>query len=261
MELVPIRQDGSIEATVDALPPEMSGVLEATVALYATGSFTPPWICYLALKDGTPVGTCGFKSVPVNGRVEIAYFTFPGHEGRGVATGMASRLLDLASRAAPSVIVAAQTLPERNPSHRILEKHGFTCLGTVEHPEDGIVLEWQRKPPVEFPRRNRNLRMVKLAHTAIWALFASAILALPFAASQGRLDIAAGLIALVAIEVLVLLLNRMRCPLTDVAARYTTDRRDNFDIYLPLWLARYNKQIFGTLFVAGMVYTLIQWRR
>jgi hypothetical protein len=30
----------------------------------------------------------------------------------------------------------------------------------------------------------------------------------------------------------------MRCPLTGIAARYTDDRRDNFDIYLPPWLAR-----------------------
>jgi hypothetical protein len=51
----------------------------------------------------------------------------------------------------------------------------------------------------------------------------------------------------------------MRCPLTDVAARYIEDRRDNFDIYLPIWLARHNKLIFGTLFAMGMLYTLIAW--
>ncbi len=38
---------------------------------------------------------------------------------------------------------------------------------------------------------------------------------------------------------------------TDLAARYTEDRRGNFDIYLPVWLARQNKTIFGTLFLAG----------
>jgi hypothetical protein len=51
----------------------------------------------------------------------------------------------------------------------------------------------------------------------------------------------------------------MRCPLTGVAARYTDDRRDNFDIYLPLWLARYNKLIFGSLFAAGLLFTLACW--
>jgi hypothetical protein len=44
-----------------------------------------------------------------------------------------------------------------------------------------------------------------------------------------------------------------------VAARYTEDRRDNFDIYLPVWIARRNKSIFGTLFVLGSLFTLAQW--
>ena len=52
--------------------------------------------------------------------------------------------------------------------------------------------------------------------------------------------------------------NRLRCPLTGVAARYTEDRQDNFDIYLPLWVARYNKQIFGTVYVVGVAFGL--WR-
>jgi len=64
----------------------------------------------------------------------------------------------------------------------------------------------------------------------------------------------------VLLEVLILAANQWRCPLTAVAARYTADRTDNFDIYLPLWLARYNKQIFGSLFAAGLVYTLGRWR-
>jgi len=65
----------------------------------------------------------------------------------------------------------------------------------------------------------------------------------------------------VLIEVSILACNRMRCPLTDVAARYTSERRDNFDIYLPVWLARENKRIFGALFVAGLLYTVAAWMR
>jgi RimJ/RimL family protein N-acetyltransferase len=42
--------------------------------------------------------------------------------------------------------VAAQTLPERNASHRVLEKLGFEAVETVDHPEDGMVLEWQLMP-------------------------------------------------------------------------------------------------------------------
>ena len=53
--------------------------------------------------------------------------------------------------------------------------------------------------------------------------------------------------------------NGMRCPLTDVASRYTTERQANFDIYLPLWLARHNQRIFGTLYAAGVAYTAAAW--
>ena len=55
--------------------------------------------------------------------------------------------------------------------------------------------------------------------------------------------------------------NRGRCPLTPVAARYTADRCDNINIYLLVRLARYNKHIFGALYVAGTVYALARWAR
>jgi hypothetical protein len=103
------------------------------------------------------------------------------------------------------------------------------------------------------------LRTVKLVHTIAWAFFAGCILLLPFAAWAERFDLAAALMLVVMVEVLILAFNQFRCPLTAVAARYTEDRQDNFDIYLPLWLARYNKQIFGSLFVAGIVFTLIRY--
>lgn len=88
---------------------------------------------------------------------------------------------------------------------------------------------------------------------------ASCVLLIPFAASQRRFVLAGVLIGAVAVESLVLVLNSWRCPLTDVAARYTADRRPNFDIYLPTWLARYNKQIFGSLYAGGIVWTLVAW--
>lgn len=100
------------------------------------------------------------------------------------------------------------------------------------------------------------LHLIRFVHTAIWAIFAGSIVAIPVLAHRGNLEIAWGLIGLVFVEVVVLVANGMRCPLTDLAGRHTQDRRDNFDIYLPLWLARYNKEIFGALYVAGIAYTL-----
>ena len=103
------------------------------------------------------------------------------------------------------------------------------------------------------------LVLVKVLHTVAWAFFAGCIVALPLVALAGRLQLAAWLAVAVLIEVTVLVANRWRCPLTDVAARYTDDRVDNFDIYLPLWLARYNKQVFGPLFVVGGAVALWAW--
>ena len=103
------------------------------------------------------------------------------------------------------------------------------------------------------------LRSIKLAHTLVWAVFAGCVIAIPVLSWAGEIRSAALCAAVVAGEVLVLALNRWRCPLTDVAARYTGDRRDNFDIYLPEWLARHNKVVFGSLYVAGLLVLAWAW--
>lgn len=100
---------------------------------------------------------------------------------------------------------------------------------------------------------------VKLLHTVVWALLAACIFALPVVGLINRMDWAAGLSVVVLAECGIIAFNRGRCPLTNVAARYTHNRTDNFDIYLPEWLARHYKSIFGTLFVAGEFVVLWRW--
>jgi len=141
--LIPIDSDGSVPDYSGDLPAITGDVLPATVGLYGRVGFEPPWINFLALVDGAVVGTCGFTSPPVDGRVEIAYFTFPDHEGRGLATAMARELVAISQRHDPSVLVTAHTLPGRNASHRVLEKLGFAYASTLEHPEDGTIWVWQ----------------------------------------------------------------------------------------------------------------------
>lgn len=106
---------------------------------------------------------------------------------------------------------------------------------------------------------DRRLLAIKLLHTGVWAFFASCIVAIPILGWRGRLIPATVLCAVVVVEVLVLLFNEWRCPLTPIAARYTADRDANFDIFLPEWLARYNKEIFGSLYVAGVAYLAYLW--
>ena len=114
----------------------------------------------------------------------------------------------------------------------------------------------------ETPHTNADrtpLGAIKVLHTIAWVIFAGCILAIPVASWRGEHGVAAWLAAIVAGEVIVLMFNKMRCPLTAIAARYTDDRRDNFDIYLPESLARHNKLIFGTLYFAGLVFALAHW--
>ncbi len=105
----------------------------------------------------------------------------------------------------------------------------------------------------------RALRLIKVVHTAVWAFFVAVILAIPGLAWRGRYAFAAGCAAIVAVEGVVLVANGWRCPLTDLAARHTPDRRDNFDIYLPLWLARHNKTVFTTIYAAGVLLAAGWW--
>ena len=103
------------------------------------------------------------------------------------------------------------------------------------------------------------LVQIKLLHTAIWCFFAGCIVAIPIVGVRGLYAWAAVLIGFVLVECGVLAANRGSCPLTGMAARHTEQRSANFDIYLPVWLARYNKAIFGTLFVVGGLFVLARW--
>lgn len=102
---------------------------------------------------------------------------------------------------------------------------------------------------------SRTLKGIKAAHTIVWALLIGCILAIPLVSWSGRHRAAAFLAAIVAVEIVVLALCHGSCPLTILAARYTDDRRGNFDIYLPE-LARNNKRIFGALYLAGLAFAL-----
>jgi len=116
--------------------------------------------------------------------------------------------------------------------------------------------------PLTYRRISRPdcvLAGIKLLHTAIWAALAGSIVALPVLAFMRCFHGALVLTAIVVCDCAVLAANRARCPLTDWAARFTNDREANFDIYLPGWLARNNKAIFGTLFVVNELIVLWRW--
>ena len=142
LRLVPIDRSGAPEDAglkVDDVARESCA---ATAALYRKIGFVRPWLGYLVADGAQVVGICGFAAPPASGRVEIAYFTFPAFEGRGIATSMARALIAMARGAEPAIIITAQTLPKPNASTRVLEKLGFARSGTVVYSEDDDVRGW-----------------------------------------------------------------------------------------------------------------------
>jgi [ribosomal protein S5]-alanine N-acetyltransferase len=106
---------------------------------------TPPeWFGYLAIEGETQrlCGVCTFKGPEVEGAVEMAYFTFPGFEGRGIGTEMARFLVECAKSLRDVTRVIAHTAPEISAATRILEKVGMRTTGDTE--EDGErVWRWE----------------------------------------------------------------------------------------------------------------------
>lgn len=120
-------------------------VIAAQIALYARTAATAPWIGYFARRadTGAILGSCSFVGPPKDGQVEIAYFTFPDFEGRGVARQAASRLIEKAKQSGAVSIVYAHTLPAKGASTRILTRLGFAQTGLAHDDEAGTVWRWE----------------------------------------------------------------------------------------------------------------------
>jgi hypothetical protein len=145
VELVPIDPSGGLPTPLTPLPKMLTENCEATATFYKVVGFQPPWIGYVSLFEGRAVGGGGFKGPPRDNRVEIAYYTLPEFEGRGFASATARALVRIAKMEIPGIVVAAQTLPTPNASNTLLKNLGFTFKGSLVHPEDGEVWEWQLK--------------------------------------------------------------------------------------------------------------------
>lgn len=143
VNLIEISTSGAPAEEIQEFPAVAAEIGAAYTSLYSSFGFMRPWLGYFASMDSVCIGTCGFKGPPQDARVEIAYFTFSEYEGRGYATSMARALIGKAWEADPELIIAAQTLPSESASTSILKRLGFTLIGSVDHPEDGEVWEWQ----------------------------------------------------------------------------------------------------------------------
>ncbi|MFD0863817.1 hypothetical protein ACFQ1M_16495 [Sungkyunkwania multivorans] len=102
--------------------------------------------------------------------------------------------------------------------------------------------------------RAQKLLTIKLVHTVIWAFFVAIIFYILYSGLTNTVNTYTWIgIGLIIGEGIVLLLFKMYCPLTVLARNFSDSQKDNFDIFLPNWLAKHNKLIFTTIFVVGFV--------
>jgi len=105
----------------------------------------------------------------------------------------------------------------------------------------------------------QSLILVKTIHTLVWIFFNFVIFYLLYAVIVNKIDtwlwVGFGLVAL---EGLTLLIFKFYCPLTIIARNYSDSTKDNFDIYLPNWLAKYTKVIYTSIMGIVVILTIVR---
>ncbi|MGM0391382.1 MAG: hypothetical protein ACQEQB_06520 [Bacteroidota bacterium] len=107
--------------------------------------------------------------------------------------------------------------------------------------------------------KDKRLMAIKLLHTLVWLFFVFIIFYIVYSGITNQITFFTWIaIGLVVGEGLVLLIFKMFCPLTLIARKYSNSKKENFDIFLPNWLAKYNKLIFTSIFIFGVVLVIIR---
>jgi len=106
---------------------------------------------------------------------------------------------------------------------------------------------------------DNKLALIKVVHTIVWLFFNAVIFYMLYAAIANKIDIWLwACYGLIVLEGLVLLIFKFYCPLTVWARKYSHSTRENFDIYLPNWLAKYNKQIYTSIVIVISIIVIIR---
>lgn len=98
------------------------------------------------------------------------------------------------------------------------------------------------------------LVMIKSIHTAVWVFFNVVLVYLFYTVLTDQIGVLFWLgVGAYFFEFVILLIYRWNCPITFWARKYSNSMKDNFDIYLPNWFARYNKTIYSILIVILLI--------
>jgi RimJ/RimL family protein N-acetyltransferase len=133
---------GSLTLSEGALPPPR--VASRALAQLELG--TPALWCvpFLIISRARQIalGGCTFKTMPIDGTVEIGYGVAESQRGRGIATAAVGQLLQMAALSGLVQEVVAHILPENAASSRVVSRLGFTRGDPVVDPNGETVVRW-----------------------------------------------------------------------------------------------------------------------
>lgn len=110
---------------------------------------------------------------------------------------------------------------------------------------------------LDYMKSETKLTLIKILHTLIWVFFNFVIFYMLYAVIVTKLDILLWIgYGFVFLEGIILSSFKLSCPLNLIARKYSNSTKDNFDIYLPNWLAKYTKLIYTSILIIIMVITI-----
>jgi hypothetical protein len=93
----------------------------------------------------------------------------------------------------------------------------------------------------------------------VWMFFNTVIFCMLYAVIINKLDARLWIgYGLVGLEGLTLVIFKCSCPITNLARKYSISSKDNFDIYLPNWLAKHTVLISVSILTAVTIINVYQ---
>lgn len=147
LRLVMIGRGGRLDEGVASESELVREIREKCKAHYERAGFYPPWCGYLAVRDDSPQGVCGFRGPPDSReQVEIAYRILPGYERQGLGSAMVSALVGIARDNNPQMAVLTHTGLDDHASSELLQRMGFTDAGETRDTWLGPARCWCLEP-------------------------------------------------------------------------------------------------------------------
>ena len=127
-------------------PPKTVARALAQLELATPAVWCVPFLI-VSTSRATVLGACGFKTAPVDGRVEISYGLARAERGRGIATIAIGKLLERAAASGMAREVVAHILPDNIASSRVVARLGFTPEGLLADADGEQVMCWIWRVP------------------------------------------------------------------------------------------------------------------